>query len=106
MVPQQTPTEISQRLQGADPPRLLDVRTHDEHELAHIDGALLVPMNEIPSRIDELDSEASWVVICHHGFRSMQVATWLVAQGFDVVTNLQGGIDRRSLEVDSNVPRY
>ena len=106
MVTQQTPIEINQRLQGDDPPRLLDVRTCEEYELAHIDGALLVPMNEIPARINELDPEANWVVVCHHGFRSMQVATWLVGQGFDGVTNLQGGIDRWSLEVDSNVPRY
>lgn len=86
--------------------RIVDVREPYEHAICRIDGSLLVPMRQIPQRLDELDREALTVVHCHHGPRSGQVVGFLRQQGFDRVTNLGGGIDAWSLRIDPAVPRY
>ncbi len=85
---------------------IVDVREPYEHAICRIEGANLVPMRQIPQRVDEIDREALTVVHCHHGPRSAQVVAFLRQQGFDRVTNLAGGIDAWSLRIDSTVPRY
>jgi rhodanese-related sulfurtransferase len=87
-------------------PVLLDVREPWEHEKARIEGAKLIPMREVPTRIAEIDKEAEVVAICHHGGRSMQVAMFLQQQGFGRVHNLVGGIDAWSRTVDPAVALY
>jgi adenylyltransferase/sulfurtransferase len=86
--------------------QLLDVRQPVEHSIAHIEGARLIPMNELPSRVSELDPARPVVAFCHHGPRSLRAAQWLRAQGFARVVSLAGGIDAWSVEVDPAVPRY
>ena len=87
---------------------LLDCREPQEFEHCRIDGSLLIPMNETPQRIDELEPyrEKRIVVHCHHGGRSHNVGQWLVGQGFRQVQNMVGGIDAWSLSVDPEIPRY
>jgi len=86
---------------------LLDCREPWEHQTARIEGALLMPMNEIPARAhQELDPDAHVVVYCHHGVRSLNVTNWLRQQGFERVQSMRGGIDAWSREVDSKVPVY
>jgi len=86
---------------------LLDVREPWEYQTAHVEGSLLMPMGEIPSRaFQELDPEAHIVAICHSGVRSMNVAVWMRNQGFENTQSLQGGIDAWSRLVDSAIPRY
>ena len=86
---------------------LLDCREPWEHQTARIEGALLMPMNEIPARAyQELDPDAHIVVYCHHGVRSLNVTNWLRQQGFDKVQSMRGGIDAWSREIDSKVPIY
>ncbi|MBX3441000.1 MAG: rhodanese [Planctomyces sp.] len=87
---------------------LLDCREPDEFAIAKIEGATLIPMSELQDRVHELEAmrAARIVVYCHHGARSLRVATWLRQQGFATSHSLAGGIDRWSLEVDSGVPRY
>lgn len=87
-------------------PVLLDVREPWEYEKARIDGATLVPMREVPSRIAQIDEDKEVVAICHHGGRSMQVAMFLEKNGFKRVHNLVGGIDAWSRTVDPAVPLY
>jgi rhodanese-related sulfurtransferase len=86
----------------------LDVREPDEIAYASIDGARSIPLRELPGRIIELGlfKDREVVVYCHHGIRSQRAAQFLVQAGFSRVFNLTGGIDRWSLEVDSNVRRY
>ena len=95
---------------GAIAPLLLDVRECWEFALApiHVAGlrSLHVPMDDIPTRLAELDPLQPVVCICHHGMRSAQVVAFLERQGFDAVYNLAGGSDAWSLQVDAGVPRY
>jgi len=87
--------------------RLIDVREPWEYQTAHIDGSLLMPMGDVPSRAhQELDPDERLVVICHAGVRSMNVTVWLRNQGFENVQSMRGGIDAWSREVDPKVPRY
>jgi rhodanese-related sulfurtransferase len=100
------PIELHRRLASGDQICLLDVRESEEVALAPFPGARHLPMGEVPSRLEELDSGAEWVIVCHHGIRSAQVAVYLERMGFGRVANLIGGIDRWSLTVDRTVPRY
>jgi len=106
MVPNMSCEEIKQRLDDGDDVMLLDVREVSEHQFCRIDGSVHIPMNEIPGRMSELDPDKEIVVVCHHGARSFQVASYLKVNGFDNVINLAGGIDAWSLSVDPDVPRY
>lgn len=102
------PTDLADFL-GAHPGTiLLDVREPWEHELAAIEGSLLLPLGSVALRAeDELpEKEAPIVIYCHHGIRSMQACAILAALGFHSVFNLTGGIDRYSAEVDPSIPTY
>lgn len=94
----------------ADPSRekpvLLDVREPWEYQTCHIEGAVLIPMNTIPARQQELDPDAPIVCICHHGARSMQVGAFLERGGFTQVANLTGGVHAWALQVDGKMPTY
>ena len=69
---------------------VLDVREPVEWQHGHIEGALHVPMNEIPARLDELPT-GQILVVCKVGGRSAQVTGYLAQQGLEVV-NLDGGM--------------
>ena len=69
---------------------VLDVREHFEWEVGHIDGAVHIPMMELPDRLADLP-DSQTLVVCKVGSRSAQVAGWLASQGYDVV-NLAGGL--------------
>jgi rhodanese-related sulfurtransferase len=101
-------TELSAWLADATkkPPILLDVREPWEFDTCHIDAAMLMPMQTVPERQQELDPEASIVCICHHGMRSMQVANFLEQHGFSAVLNLTGGVHAWAQQVDPAMPTY
>lgn len=85
---------------------LIDVRETHEHAHCRIAGAKLIPMGRIPERIDELPRDKHLLIHCHHGGRSMRVTQFLRAHGYEAVSNVAGGIDAWSLEIDPTVPRY
>ena len=97
--------ELKRRHDAGDDLMLLDVREPDEIATASIPWATVIPMREIPARIDELPRDAQIVCMCHMGGRSERVAEFLAANGYDAV-NLTGGIDAWSRAIDSDVPRY
>ena len=101
-----TASELSRRLQENDPPLLLDVREPWEYDTARIEGARLVPMGEVPARLNEFDADREVVVVCHHGMRSARIAMLLEGAGLQRVYNLRGGVDAWAREVDASVPRY
>jgi rhodanese-related sulfurtransferase len=81
----------------ADPERIsadavfLDVREPDEWQAGHIDGAVHIPLADLPSRVGELSPEAELIVICRSGARSGRAVGWLNQNGFDAV-NFDGGM--------------
>jgi rhodanese-related sulfurtransferase len=102
-----SPEEVKSKLDQGERFTLLDVREPWEFETAHMDGAKLLPMGDIPSRAhQELDPEDHIVVVCHHGVRSMNVTAWLRQQGFEKAQSMRGGIDAWSRVVDGSVPTY
>jgi rhodanese-related sulfurtransferase len=95
------------KMLAAATPLLLDVREPWEFDTAHIEGATLMPMAEVPQRaFQELDEDAPILVLCHHGSRSLSVAAWLQNQGFSKAQSVAGGIDAWSRLIDPKVPRY
>lgn len=103
-----TAPELATWLQDAsrDNPILLDVREPWEFETCHIAGSQLVPMNTVPANTTELEAGRPIVCICHHGVRSMHVATYLEQQGFSRVINLTGGVHAWAQQVDGSMPTY
>ncbi|MFW5452333.1 rhodanese-like domain-containing protein [Thioalkalivibrio sulfidiphilus] len=91
---------------GRPAPLLLDVREPWEYDIAHIQGSTLVPLSRIPAWLAEADPQQEIVVICHHGVRSHHAGLFLEHHGFSRVTNLVGGIDAWSREVDPHLPLY
>jgi rhodanese-related sulfurtransferase len=101
-----TPAEIHQRLAGGEALELIDVREPGEIAIAAIEGARVLPMSQASDWIDHLPGDRELVIICHHGMRSMHVAMALAQRGHANVTNMTGGIDLWSTQVDPTVPRY
>ena len=86
--------------------QIIDVREPWEWEIGRLPGARLIPLSELEDQLTSLNPQQEVVVYCHLGTRSMFAARQLKAAGFARVANLQGGIDRWSVEVDSGVLRY
>lgn len=87
-------------------PLLVDVREPWEYEICHIKMAVLIPMQTIPARLNELALNQPIVCICHHGMRSMQVATFLERKGFSQTINLTGGMHAWAQQIDGDMPTY
>ena len=100
------PRDLAARLQQRDDVDLIDVREPHEWRIGRIDGAQLMPLGGIYAWAATLDPNREVVLYCHHGQRSRAAADFLCAQGFTRVSNLTGGIDRWSAEVDPSVPKY
>jgi rhodanese-related sulfurtransferase len=103
------PEDIRRRIDAGEPLALIDVREPDEYAITRIDGATLIPMRDIPTNLQQLEAkadEATLIVLCHHGVRSMNVVYWLRQQGVTACQSMAGGIDAWSTSVDPSVPRY
>lgn len=89
---------------------VLDVREAWEVQTACVTAQgfelVKIPMHTLPAHLSELDQDQPIAILCHHGARSMQVAAFLVQQGFSHVANITGGINAWSLQVDASVPTY
>ncbi|MCU1237641.1 MAG: Rhodanese domain protein [Candidatus Solibacter sp.] len=101
-----TPAEINARLTAGERLELIDVREPEELAIASIEGARPFPMSQAATWIDHLPGDVELVIICHHGMRSMQVAQALAHRGHQNITNLTGGIDLWTTQVDPTIPRY
>ncbi len=101
-----TPAEVKARLDRGEQVMLVDVREPWEFQICRIAGAQLVPLGALAASLNNLPEGDEVICYCHHGMRSLDAAAWLRFQGFERAKSLAGGIERWSLEVDSNVPRY
>src|SRR5689334_13188938 len=80
---------------------LLDVRNPDEFALCNL-GGYLIPFNELPQRLSELNKEDYIIIHCHAGGRSRRATEFLLTQGFKNVVNLRGGVTAWAKEIDPN----
>lgn len=99
------PADLKKRLEK-NPPILIDVREPHEWEIGRIEGAKLIPLGELPQRMNELNSAEEIVLYCKVGGRSMKALQLLNKSGFKRLKNLRGGINAWSREVDPKVPLY
>ena len=106
-VQQISPIYLQHQLQGnPDEFFLLDVREPFEYKIAAIENSVLIPMNQIPERLQEPNKDEPIVVICHHGMRSESVAYYLDEQGFKQIFNLTGGIHAWANSCDMEMALY
>ena len=99
---------VKRRLDANDGFFFVDCREASEYETCKIAGATLLPMSELAARVAELEpyKDQEIIIHCHHGGRSLRVASWLRNNGFEKARSMAGGIDQWSLEIDPSVPRY
>lgn len=88
-----TVTELKTLRDAGDNHFLLDVRQPDEWEQAHIEGAVLIPLGDLPERVNEVPRDQKLIVHCKAGGRSARAVAWLNEQGFENVWNVEGGMD-------------
>jgi rhodanese-related sulfurtransferase len=84
---------LQQKLAGANPPLIVDVRLPTELVEGRIEGSVNIPMNELPARLAELPEGRELVTVCKKGMRSFNAAGWLRQTGRSAVS-LQGGMDQ------------
>lgn len=84
-----TARELSSQLEGKF---VLDVRSESEWKAAHLEGAHLIPLAELPARMGEVPRDQEVVVHCASGYRSSMAASLLARQGYVGVTDMIGGI--------------
>jgi rhodanese-related sulfurtransferase len=101
-----TPAAVKARLDSGEKLVLIDVREPWERQLCRIEGATLIPLGTLAASLQTLPDVDELVCYCHHGMRSLDAATWLRFQGIEKAKSLAGGIERWSVEIDPNVPRY
>jgi len=104
-IPQMSVQEFKRRRDAGDDIFLLDVREPFEYQIAQI-GGHLIPINELPDRVDELDPAKEIVVQCKSGGRSQRAAEFLAKNGFARLHNLAGGITAWANEIDPGVRKY
>ncbi len=102
-----TPSELAEWLQRDDRPYLLDVRNPYEVEIAAIPGTdKVIPVDQLPERLSELDSSLEMVVYCRSGARSGSAVELLKRAGFRKVKNMVGGVLRWADDVDTSMAKY
>jgi len=107
LIRQISAAELKDRLlAGEDAPFLLDVREPQEFAYCRIEGAMSIPLWELPRRSRELPDGREIVAICHHGMRSLQAAAFLRHTLALDVMNLQGGVAAWAREVDPSMKQY
>jgi len=104
-IPQITVQELKRRIDAGEDVQLIDVREPWEAQIAQI-GGKLIPQNDVPNRLGEIDREREVVVHCKGGGRSQRIAEFLRQQGYERVANLAGGIGAWSNDIDPSVPKY
>jgi adenylyltransferase/sulfurtransferase len=107
-VPEITPAELKERLDRGDRLTIIDVREPFEWDIGNLEphGARLIPLKQVPERMDEIDPADEIVLQCRSGARSAQALGYLRQHGYERLLNLKGGILAWADEVDSSIPKY
>jgi adenylyltransferase/sulfurtransferase len=104
-IPEISVEELKRRLDAKDDLFVLDVREPHEYQICNING-YLIPLNDLPKRVNELDPSKDMVVHCRSGMRSAKAVEFLHQAGFTKAKNLAGGILAWADRVDPKVPKY
>jgi len=104
-VPEIQPEELKQRLDAGEDIFILDVREPHEYQICNLNG-YLIPLGELPKRVNELDSSREIVAHCRSGVRSAKAVDFLRQAGFRKVKNLVGGVLAWSDRIDPKMPKY
>jgi adenylyltransferase/sulfurtransferase len=104
-IPQITVKELKRRIDAGEAVQLIDVREPYEYQIAQI-GGKLIPQNDVPQRLGEIDRDREVVVHCKSGGRSQRIAEFLKQSGYPRVANVAGGILAWSDEIDPKVQKY
>jgi molybdopterin/thiamine biosynthesis adenylyltransferase/rhodanese-related sulfurtransferase len=100
-----TARELKMRQDRGDKLFILDVREPHEYQICNLNGKL-IPLGELPRRVNELDSSVEMVVHCKSGKRSADAIRFLQTAGFKKLSNLKGGVLAWADEVDPKMPKY
>jgi adenylyltransferase/sulfurtransferase len=104
-VPEISVEELKKKLDAKEDIFVLDVREPHEYKICNINGHL-IPLNDLPRRVQELDPSKEMVVHCRSGVRSAKAVGFLRQAGFAKVTNLAGGILAWADRIDPKMPKY
>ncbi len=104
-VPEMQVEELKRRLDAGENLFVLDVREPHEYQICNI-GGHLIPLGDLPKRVNELDSSREIVAHCRSGVRSAKAVGFLQQAGFKKVHNLAGGILAWADRVDPKMPKY
>jgi molybdopterin/thiamine biosynthesis adenylyltransferase/rhodanese-related sulfurtransferase len=104
-IPEITATELKSRQDRGEKVFILDVREPHEYQICNLNGKL-IPLGELPRRVNELDSSVEMVVHCRSGKRSADAIHFLQTAGFKKLWNLKGGVLAWADEVDPRMPKY
>ena len=99
-------SDLKRKIDNGDAVVIVDVREPFEYEIARIENSKLIPLGELPERLDELDRAKEIVALCHTGTRSALAVDFLKGAGFEKAFNLAGGIEAWASEIDPTMPRY
>jgi adenylyltransferase/sulfurtransferase len=104
-IPQLSVKELKRRIDAGEDVYILDVREPHEYQIANI-GGKLIPQNDVPRRLAEIDRDREVIVHCRSGVRSQKIAEFLSQSGYPKVTNLAGGILAWADEIDPKMQKY
>jgi len=104
-IPQLSVKELKRRMDAGEDVFILDVREPYEYQIANI-GGKLIPQNDVPQRLAEIDRDREIVVQCRSGVRSQKIAEFLSQAGYPKVVNLAGGILAWADEIDPKMQKY
>jgi len=103
-----SPLDLASELAGQNPPRIVDIRTHEEFDAVHIPGSthLTQPLMQELLATQASAVPTSVVLVDHRGERSLDAAAYFIGHGLQSVRALRGGIDAWSMQVNPDLPRY
>lgn len=89
-----SPKQLLEGLESGqiDPKQIIDVREEDERDYYHLPGTVHMPMQSIPERMEQLDPNSTWYMLCAHGVRSVYACRYMQEKGYGALRNVAGGI--------------
>ena len=98
--------EVAERLRSGEQLPLIDVRSREEWDAVHLEGATFFTQELMQEIMSEWPKDREIIFVCHHGVRSLDAASYFAGHGFQHVRSMTGGLDAWSVAVNQDLPRY